>query len=114
MLDCISEEGFWGDEGDYNFSEMGSYNYLEGPKREYPTRIQTQTDHDYYHNWQHVSNIREYENNYSVVFKGLLLSIPKKLVRGQKKDKLFVHTATFYKIFHKKQDSSCQNINSDI
>ena len=103
MLDCISEEGFWGQ--DENGQEDGGQNYFNYIPSGCSKRIEQPIDHDYYHTWEYLKNIREYATNYSAVFEykdvRLLLSIPKKIVRGTGDNKLFVHTKIFYNIVHK-------------
>lgn len=109
MLDCISEEGFWGQGDEYDHQGFGGQGYFEYIRPQFPPRVQSPVDHDYYHNWELLSNVREYPENYSAIFihqgESLLLSIPKKIVRGQQNSGLFVHTKIFYAIVHKKYDS---------
>ena len=114
MVDCISEEGFWGQGDECDHQGYGGGNYFNYIPNGRSKRIEQPIDHDYYHTWEYLENIREYATNYSAVFKykdvRLLLSIPKKIVRGTRDNKLFVHTKIFYNIVHKCYDKYLESI----
>ena len=75
MLDCISEEGFWGQGDDYAHGGFGGQGYFEYQRPQSPPRVQSPVDHDYYHNWELLSNVREYPENYSAIFIQFVLII---------------------------------------
>lgn len=106
MLDNHNNDEYYHDIADQVDEYNANCHYFDYIPRGQVKRIENACDPDYYHSWKLLSNIREYPNNYSAVFMhdgcSLLLSIPKKIVRGVCTDKLLVHTKIFYDIMHKR------------